>query len=138
MKATLIISIYKNVKYLKAVLDSLHNQTIQNFEIIISEDGDDPEVSNFVSSYHFRQPFQHLTQPDEGWRKNRALNRAIVAANNQWLIFIDGDCLLHPRFIEMHLYMARPNRVLVGKCVPLDETPHNALFNVSDDLYSMQ
>lgn len=39
-KASLIISIYDNVSFLKVVLDSLMYQTEKNYEIIISEDAD--------------------------------------------------------------------------------------------------
>ena len=41
MKASLIISIYKNITDLKVVLDGLVYQTEKDFEIIISEDGFD-------------------------------------------------------------------------------------------------
>jgi len=99
-EATLIISVYNDTRFLKIVLDSVKKQTFRNFEIIISEDGEHEHVKSFVESYPFEQPFQHLSQPDEGWRKNRALNRAILAAKTNYLIFIDGDCILHKYFIE--------------------------------------
>ena len=41
MKASLIISVYKNTIFLKGVLDSLRYQSEKDFEIIISEDGED-------------------------------------------------------------------------------------------------
>ena len=100
-KASLIISVYDNIPFLRAVLDSLAYQTETNFEVIISEDAEHAELAQFVSSYPFRNDYQHLTQPDEGWRKEKALNNAIRAAKSDYLIFIDGDCVLHPRFIEL-------------------------------------
>ena len=69
-KATLIISVYKNTAALRAILDSLQQQTEQDFEIIISEDGEDTAMAAFIAGYPFRQPVQHLTQPDQGWRKD--------------------------------------------------------------------
>lgn len=121
MKATLIISIYKNVKALKAILDSLHRQTEQDFELILSEDGQDEQMAAFIQSYFFPWPMQHLTQEDKGWRKNKALNAAIVTAKAEWLIFVDGDCVLHPRFVEMHVRYSAPHVVLAGKRVKLNE-----------------
>ncbi len=119
MKASIIISVYKNTEALKLVLESLRQQTILDFEVIVSEDGEDCAMRRFVENYDWFCPYQHLTQSDEGWRKNRALNRAVLASNADWLIFIDGDCVLHPRFVEMHLYYAQPNRILLGKRVKL-------------------
>ena len=82
MKATLIISIYKNTRALEAVLDSLKRQTEQDIEVILSEDGEDAQMVAFVQQYDFPWPMQHLTQADEGWRKEKALNRAVVAAKS--------------------------------------------------------
>ena len=120
MKTTLIVSIYKNITALQTIIRSLHQQTEQNFELIISEDGEDLAVREFVDQYAFPWPTQHLTQPDMGWQKNKALTRAIIAANTDWLIFIDGDCVLHPRFIEMHVRYKQDNVLLAGKRIKLN------------------
>lgn len=119
MKATLIISIYKNTQALKAVLDSLKRQTEQDIEVILSEDGNDAKMAEFIAGYDFPWSMQHLTQADEGWRKELALNRAVVAAHNDWLIFIDGDCVLHPRFIEWHVRYRQRGVMLAGKRIKL-------------------
>ncbi len=120
LKATLIISVYKNTTFLKAVLDSLVGQTDNRFEVIISEDGDSDEMKGFVHHYSFQHPVQHLTREDSGWQKNQALNEAIRAANTNWLVFIDGDCVLHPRFMEFHVKNSSPTTILAGKRIKLD------------------
>ena len=129
MKASLIIAIYNNVRFLKAVLDSLQFQTEKDFEIIIAEDGETPAVKEFIDSYNFEQSWQHLTQKDEGWRKNQAMNMAIRASKTDWLIFIDGDCILHPRFVEMHLRFSGEQKILAGKRVKLDKRTSIKLLN---------
>jgi GT2 family glycosyltransferase len=138
MKASLIIAIYNNIRFLKAVLDSLNFQTEKDFEIIIAEDGENAEVKEFINKYHFVQPWQHLTQKDEGWGKNRAMNRAIKASKTDWLIFIDGDCVLHHRFIEMHLRYADEKFVLAGKRVKLDKTCSNFVLENSSNIHKLQ
>jgi len=120
-KATLIISVYNNVLFLKTVLDSVKIQTFKDFEIIISEDARHDEMKAFVEGYQFENTYQHLVQDDIGWRKNIALNRAILASKSDYLIFIDGDCVLHPRFIENHIQNSRENRLLGGKRLFLNE-----------------
>lgn len=120
-KASIIISVYDNITSLKAVLDSLKLQTEKKFEIIISEDGCHEKMRDFLQSYQFDHDYQHLTQEDIGWRKNKALNRAIRHAHADWLIFIDGDCVLHKRFVEMHLRYADKHTILSGRRVKLDE-----------------
>lgn len=128
MKATLLVSVYNNTDFLKAVLDSLRAQTCKNFEIVISEDGNSEKMRAFIQAYPFEQPHQHLCQPDLGWRKNLALNRAIQASNTDYLILIDGDCVLHPRFIEMHLRHAKQNCILAGKRIKLNDELSNKIL----------
>lgn len=118
-EASLIISVYKDTESLRTVLDGLKFQSFQNFEIVISEDGESEVMAQFVASYPFVNEWQHLTQPDEGWRKNRALNNAVRLARSSYLIFIDGDCVIHHKFIENHLRFAAPGRILAGKRVKL-------------------
>lgn len=129
MKASLIISVYKNTPFLKGVLDSLSYQSEKDFEIIISEDGEDDNMRNFIENYPFTQTYQHITQKDTGWRKNRSLNNSIKAAKSDWLIFIDGDCILHERFIEMHLRFAKEDSVLAGKRVKLDKESSDLILD---------
>ncbi|MBO5987853.1 MAG: glycosyltransferase [Paludibacteraceae bacterium] len=121
MRPTVIIAVYKNVAALEIVLKSLERQTYKNFEVIVAEDGNCEEMANFISSYSSDFPIQHLTQEDDGWNKNAILNKAIVAAKTDWLIFVDGDCVLHSRFVEMHVRYAKKGRVLAGKRVKLDK-----------------
>ena len=128
MKASLIVSVYKNTTFLKSVLDSLKNQSEKDFEVIISEDGEDAKMKDFINNYPFEQAYQHICQEDLGWRKNRSLNNAIKAAKSDWLIFIDGDCILHHRFIEMHLRFAKQDVVLAGKRVKLDKETSNLIL----------
>lgn len=115
-KSTIIISVYKDTDALCLILNSLADQTFSPNQIIISEDGDSAEMKIFISTQNERFPnLLHLTQPDVGWRKNRALNRAIAAATGDYLIFIDGDCIPYPEFIEEHLKLQEPDHVLCGR-----------------------
>jgi GT2 family glycosyltransferase len=119
MRVSLIISVYKDVENLKLVLDSLHFQTYQHYDIIVSEDGEYDGMKQFLANYKHPNPILHLTQPDVGWRKNQALNNAIRKSTADYLIFIDGDCILHHRFIEHHIKKAGPENIVAGKRIKL-------------------
>jgi len=123
---------------LERVLDSLKKQTFKDFDIIISEDAEHDEMKAFINSYPFENSWQHLTQEDLGWRKNRALNRAILAAKSDYLVLIDGDCLLHPCFIEQHLSFSNRNLVLGGKRIKLNEQLSHLLLEKKMDIQEVQ
>jgi GT2 family glycosyltransferase len=116
---SLIISVYKNTKDLKVILDNLQYQTYLPDEIIISEDGNSSEMKLFLENYSIDIPLLHLSQEDRGWQKNKALNNAIIKAKYEYLIFIDGDCVLHTKFIKNHLLHSNPKHILAGKRVKL-------------------
>ncbi len=118
-KATVIISIYRDTEALEVTLYALEQQSRKDFSIIVSEDGEAPEVAAYLAERHTALPLQHLTQTDTGFRKNRALNRAILAAPGKTIIFIDGDCVPHPRFVEAHLRYAAKGHVGCGRRIEL-------------------
>jgi cellulose synthase/poly-beta-1,6-N-acetylglucosamine synthase-like glycosyltransferase len=118
-KVALIISVYKNTSDLEVVLRSVEQQSNKNFQIIISEDGNSKEMNYFIKNYSGILTLTHLCQEDFGWRKNKALNNAIKFTDADYLIFIDGDCVLHKNFIENHLLFAKKTRILAGKRIKL-------------------
>lgn len=121
--ASLIISVYKDVAKLDCILRALRHQTAADFEIIISEDGDSTEMRDYLAPVHDDYPnLQHLTQEDRGFRKNRALNRAIQQGRSDYFLFIDGDCVPHSNFIAAHTQQAAAQAVCAGRRVELG--PH--------------
>ncbi len=123
-KCTIIVSVYKDTESLDFILDSLSRQTILPNEILISEDCESDEMRNYVQiarEKYKNLDITHLFQKDDGWRKNIALNRAIMASKYEYLIFIDGDCVPFDNFIENHVLQAEEKIVLAGKRVELGE-----------------
>ena len=119
MKVSLIISVYKDVSSLRTILDGLKFQRYKDYQIVVSEDGESEEMHNFLQNYEHENPIVHSTQPDVGWRKNQALNRAIKNSDGDYLIFIDGDCVLHHMFIQNHVRFSARKKILGGKRVKL-------------------
>lgn len=128
-KTSLIISVYKSIPELGFILDALKLQSFKEFEIIISDDGSGIKMKEYVEyrRKEFKIPFKHICQADEGFRKNKILNKSVLASETEYLIFIDGDCIPHPEFIKEHYFNRKENTVLCGKRVMLGR-------NISDDL----
>jgi len=118
-KASVIISVYKDTEALKAMLDGLDRQTEKDFEIIVTEDCESEEMDRLLAEYRKRPNFHHLTQPDDGWRKTLAENRAIDSARAEYLMFLDGDCIPDKDFVKLHLEQAEQGRFLTGRRVYL-------------------
>lgn len=120
-KLTLIIAFYNKIELLRKVLESVALQTMRDFEVVIADDGSKPEVVEAIKSLQtqFAFPISHVWHEDQGWRKNVILNKAVVAAQSDYLVFIDGDCVLEPHFMEEHYAARKQGEVVTGRRVLL-------------------
>jgi GT2 family glycosyltransferase len=124
----IIIAVYKNIPFLQKVLDSIEFQTYKNFDVAIVEDGDFPAMKAFIEATSYSFPIHHYTQEDLGFRKNRILNVALREATEELILFIDGDCVLHPKFIANYVKFYDPKVVLFAKRVDLDQKTSQLLL----------
>ena len=127
---SLIIAVYKNVKALDLILQSLAQQTYSNFEVIIAEDGEDHSMKAcFEHSMHtYRFPIRHVKHEDRGFRKIIIGNEAVRFARGEYVVFIDGDCVLHPRFIEEYHKAMKPGGFYFGRRVLLGPKTTSNLY----------
>ena len=115
-QASVIIPVYKNIENLSLILYALKIQTFTDFDIIITEDDNNQQVKEYIQNISSEFPnLCHITQTDKGFRKCLALNRGILRAQSDYLIFLDGDCVPHPRFVEGHLRNAQTGFTCVGR-----------------------
>ena len=117
--ASLIVTVYNKPGQLRCVFEACRRQTVMDFEMIVADDGSGPAVAETIERSMASLPFRvvHAWQEDAGWRKNRILNRAVRMAGSPYLVFLDGDCVPHHRFIEDHLQARRERTVLAGRRV---------------------
>jgi glycosyltransferase involved in cell wall biosynthesis len=120
---SLIISFYNRLDYLKLVLAGLERQSFRNLEIILADDGSSQNVIREIESVtkQISFPLIHIWQEDKGFRKNRVLNSAVSVSSTNYLIFIDGDCIPHHKFVEEHYANSSPEHSLTGRRVNLSE-----------------
>ena len=124
MNITVIVSYYKALDNLKIILLALNNQSSNNFEVIISEDDNNQETIDFVENNRNNYSFQitHLNQEkDEGFKKNVMLNKCILQSKNDFLAFIDGDCVPHKHFVKEYSKNGKLGFFYSGRAVLLSE-----------------
>lgn len=113
-KCTLIVNVYNQAKQLDLLLESALKQTEPNFEIIVADDGSSDGTEAIVEQWKDRLQIRQVWHEDRGFYRTIILNSAAKIAESDYLIFVDGDMILHHRFIEMHLKHAHPQRVMCG------------------------
>jgi len=118
---SILLATYNWPQALKLCLESLATQTDRDFEIIIADDGSTHNTTQLIDSYKNTLPITHLWQEDEGFRKTKILNQAIATAQGDYLIFLDGDCIVQPDFVERHRQLAQKGYLVTGSRVLLNE-----------------
>jgi len=119
VELSLIISFYKRLDFLSLIFSGLAKQSYKNFEVIISEDDDSPETVKFVEKQREKNsfPIQHISQPDTGFNKSAALNKAIMKAKSDFIVFIDGDCVPHKHLVKEYSIHKETGYALLGRRV---------------------
>ncbi len=122
-KITVIIAVYNNPRWLRLILDSLRKQRLkslerEDIEVVVADDGSSRENVEVLRNYIKSHPDLHISHswhPDEGWRKNIALNNALRVSSGEYVIFVDGDCIPHRDFVEDHYRLRRLGYVIGGR-----------------------
>lgn len=116
MRSSLIVTTYNWPAALDLTLASVARQSVAPAEVIVADDGSGATTAAVVADWQRRLPcpLHHVWQEDSGFRLARSRNRAIAAARHEYIVLIDGDMLLHPRFIEDHQHCARRDCFIQG------------------------
>ncbi|HET8800824.1 MAG TPA: glycosyltransferase family 2 protein [Marinobacter sp.] len=116
MKLSVIISTYNSPEWLEKVLWGYSVQTHREFEIIMADDGSTDETRQLIDRMRTETglDIRHVWQEDNGFQKCRILNKAVLEASADYLVFTDGDCIPRQDFLEVHATEARPGYYLSG------------------------
>jgi glycosyltransferase involved in cell wall biosynthesis len=119
MKTALLIPTYNWPEALELVLKSALLQTRLPNEIIIADDGSNDKTKSLIEQFNQKSKISihHIWQEDDGFRKSKILNKAIATATADYIIQVDGDCILHKNFIEDHFNEAQNGVYLYGSRV---------------------
>lgn len=130
MSISLIISTYNWPTALKRVLESLRNQTVQPDQILVADDGSTEDTRELVQQF---PEVQHVWHPDQGFRLAEIRNLALKQATGDWVVFLDGDCLCPPRFVEQQLRLAQSDKILAGNRRLLDRVQSQKILESGYD-----
>ncbi len=119
---SLIVSTYNWPAALHLCLNSITAQTSLPDEVIVADDGSKEDTRLLVERFvkDFPIPLIHIWQPDEGFQLARIRNKAIAKATMKYIIQIDGDLILHKKFVEDHLLLSKRGTFVSGSRVIMD------------------
>lgn len=105
---SVMIPYYNCKEYIVETIQSVLSQSHQNFEIIIVDDGSDPEHADYLKEFLAGKPaIRYAVQNNQGVAAAR--NHAARLAGGKYFLFLDSDDLILPDYIEKCLTVLENN-----------------------------
>ncbi|MDC0825638.1 rhamnan synthesis F family protein [Lactococcus petauri] len=107
-KVSVVVTCYNHEKYIAKCIKSIFEQTYQNIELIVFNDGSTDRSGEIISSLLLESPFKetkYFSGANQGVVKVR--NAALEQITGEYLLFVDSDNFLSKDYIEILLKEAR-------------------------------
>ena len=125
MKFSVVVPLYNKAPYIESALQSVLEQTMQDFEIIVVDDGSIDDGAELVSAMGDSR-IRLVRQANGG--VSRARNAGIEMARGEWVAFLDADDWLHPDYFAslIEAQQQHPDADVVSTLfMTIDHTDHD-------------
>jgi glycosyltransferase involved in cell wall biosynthesis len=137
MRISFIVLTYNRTNALLAVLRALARQCHEDHEVLVADDGSSAEQVALLMHEHltFNCKVRHIWHPDTGFTAALARNLGAYHSTGDYLVFLDGDCVPGPSFVEAHSRLAEKYCFVNGSRVLLSERLTQRTVNNEIDLF---
>jgi len=95
---SVIVPVYNRPQEVAELLESLTRQTIQDFEVVIVEDGSTITSEKIFEQFSSKLSIQYFFKPNSGPGPSR--NFGFERARGKYFVVFDSDCILPPHYFE--------------------------------------
>lgn len=114
-KVSIIIPVYNAEKYLTECLDSVIDQSYQNLDVLLVDDGSSDNSLPICKRYESQDKrVRVLTGSNGGVSKAR--NRGLKNASGDYIMFVDSDDIVERDTVEKLLNIIQSNDVDISMC----------------------
>ena len=127
---SVIMPVYDAEAYLAEAIDSMLEQTYENWELILVDDGSKDRSSAICDEYALRDPrIRVMHQQNQG--ASAARNAGIELARGEWIQFFDDDDILLPHAVQTLVKHSEQTDMVV--CA-YEEFPKRIIRRCTDDV----
>jgi glycosyltransferase involved in cell wall biosynthesis len=91
MKLSIVIPVYNQVKYINQCISSIINQGIEDYELIIVDDGSSDNILGELFFNYQKFPFTKIIKHKKNQGLPSALNTGIINAEGEYISWISAD-----------------------------------------------
>lgn len=107
---TVIVPVYKVEKYLDRCVSSILEQSFQDFDLVLVDDGSPDTCPKICDAYAEKDERVIVIHKQNGGlsdARNAGIDWAMEHSDSQWLAFVDSDDYLHPDYLKILLDTAK-------------------------------
>lgn len=111
-KISIIIPYYKGENYIHETLKSVYDQTYQDFEVIIVNDGSERSALDLIEKNSDFKNLKIIHQDNQG--QSSARNNGVKSATGKYILFLDCDDLIDKTFLDKtHQILSKNNETRI-------------------------
>lgn len=110
---SIIVPVYNGDKYLSRCVDSILNQTFQDWELLLVDDGSTDKSGEICDEYVTKDDrIRGLHKSNGG--VSSARNYGLTRIQGEWVTFIDGDDYIEPNYFSILLSNVNVDLIVSG------------------------
>lgn len=98
MMLSVVVPVYNRPEEIRELLDSLCQQSFQNFEVVIVEDGSTVKSDTIAADFQSKLNLHYFYKKNTGPGDSR--NFGMTRASGDYFIILDSDCILPTHYLE--------------------------------------
>ena len=100
IKFSVLVAVYNAAPYLRACLDSILHQSVDDLQILCVDDASTDDSAQILSEYAARDERVEVIRLDQNQGQAAARNVALSRAKGEWVLMVDADDLLGEDTLE--------------------------------------
>ena len=96
VRISIIIPVYNNETYLKACLDSVLSQGMEELEVICINDASTDRCAEILEEYAQKHSHVRVISYEQNKSASQARKDGVLLSKGKYILFVDGDDLLEP------------------------------------------
>lgn len=129
---SIIVPVYNAEKYLDRCIKSILNQSFEEFELIIVNDGSNDQSLSIIKKYaHNDRRIKYKSQTNKGL--SFARNTGIKLSSGNYIVFVDADDWIDPNYLYIsknYIEEYKPDIISYQHCGSKEELTKKSVYKV--------